>query len=196
MFGVGLWAAVALMSAIAVGSMLFAPGAHGRIWQMLPIPLLAAGLGWVLLVSPKLTLADDGVVVDNPLRRIEVPAERITGVRTGRGFALETDEGPIQAWAAPAPDRLQGQRRLGLDGAGADRVRDPRVLADEDGGVRTSALPGTLSGDAAMSARHHGLVGAEAPAEGARPIRRRLQRGNLAVVAVTLAATAAALLLG
>lgn len=197
LFGVGLWAAVAAMAAIAVVSVLLAPQAMGKLGQVLPLPILVVGLGWVLLVAPKLALHDDRIVVDNPFQRVEVPSERVVGLETTKGFALKTDDGRrVHAWAAPPPDRLQGMRNLGGGhGDGGAIARDPRVLREDGDRVRSSAMPGTLSGDAAMAARHHG-AGAEAPAEGARPIVRTPRLASIAVAILTMAAAGGSLLLG
>lgn len=195
MFGVGLWCAVAAMSAIAIGSLLFAEDPLRRAGAILVLPILCLGLGWVLLVAPKVTMDDEAITIDNPLRRVRVPRGRVEGIETHRGFRVVTDEGKIDAWAAPSPSRLDAVRIAGSRGA-ESLMKDPRVHRELDGGLRTSSAPGTLSGDAAMSARHHGHLDAS-EAEPRRAIERSWIWPNVALaIASPLAALAAALLPG
>ena len=174
-----------VVALVCVGVMLWTlvdPAGRDRAAQILPIPLVALVLGWVLLGWPAVVFGADEVEVRNPFVTIHVPLAQIETAETKHGFTIRTREGDrIQAWAAPPADRI-GAWRAG-DGAAGD---DPRLarLPDETGRatIRTSQAPGSPSGDSALILEHQRRRadrGEGSPA----PVRRRWNALNLALVA-------------
>lgn len=182
---------VMAMCALAIGSLLLSPAAD-RVASIAALPVALAGIGWVTLMAPCIVIAPDGIEIRNPLRTIRVGHGAVRDIATRHGFTVVTDEGDFQAWGAPAPGRLGSLGDLlSRDPAarGADpALRDPRIKRDADA-VRSSAMPGTLSGDAAMTLAHHAAEADAAQAADAR-VEREWNRVNLIVLAVSIAAAA------
>lgn len=189
-FSLGLYVVVAAMSVIALLGCLVVPEARASFMKVAPIPILLIGCGWVLLAAPKLVISSEAVTAHNPLVTIRVPLGRIEGVETRHGFVMHTSEGKVQAWAAPPPDRLRSMRHLEQKITRSDGFADPRIARDRFGQLRSSAAPGTLTGDAAMTVAHH-----DAPSSTAT-ITRRANAANLAVLATTALGVILTLLLG
>lgn len=180
-----VYAVVALASVAAFVSLLVS-GAGREAAAVVPIPAVLLGLGWVTLVTPCVVFDDDAIEVRNPLRTIRVPYGRVRESRTQYGFALVTDDGVVQAWAAPRPDirsamRLEPDPRIG---------RDPRVARDARDSLSRAAVPGSPSGDALVNladrvSRHE---------DTGEPVTRRWNAANLVVLTVAIAVAIGAVL--
>lgn len=189
-FSLVLYVVVAVMSVIALAYCLVIPEARDSFAKVAPIPLLMLGCGWVLLAAPKLVISSEAVTVHNPLVTTRVPLGRIDEIETRHGFVMHTSEGKVQAWAAPPPDRLRSMRHFEQKLTRGDGFQDPRIARDKFGQLPSSAAPGTLSGDAAITVRHHA---ADASTE---PITRRVNVVNIVVLVVTAVGIALTLVLG
>ena len=189
--GLVAYVAVLVVCAIAVVAAV-ATGVDGRrIAAMLPLPLALAGLGWVTLAAPYVRVDAQAVTIANPFRTIRVPIARIESFDTHGGFRVVTSEGRFGAWAAPSPDRLWSERVKPRDLVSMRFAGETVAHADN---VRTSALPGSASGDAAESVRR-AAAGADVDdiARGAdQAIARRVNVANIAVLALSLVAAGVA----
>jgi hypothetical protein len=65
-------------------------------------------VSWLLFWNPSVTVSNDGVTVDNIFRQTRLNWSAISRVDTKYSLSLETDQGIIRAWAAPAPSRYAG----------------------------------------------------------------------------------------
>lgn len=187
----GLYLAVTAIVLAALVPLLLR-GEWRAVAAVAPIPVLAAGFGWVLLAAPRLEFGADAVLVRNPLRSHLVPYARIRQAHTRRGFALDTDSGRVQAWAAPPPGRLQAERVL----PDAALRRDPRIRRDADGSVAVSDAPGTPSGDAALTLAERLRSGARAGAEAPPPVEHRWLLADIMILVLSTAVALLAAMLG
>ncbi|MDO5052210.1 MAG: PH domain-containing protein [Pseudoclavibacter sp.] len=183
-----LYLGVMACCALALGSALVPPAPLDRIAQIAALPAALAGVGWVTLFAPCVAVGPRGIEIRNPLRTTRIGHGAVRDVDTRHGLSVITEDGRHQAWGAPPPSRLQGLGDL-LSRRPRDRgrdreLRDPRIRRDADA-VRSSALPGTDSGDAAMAVAHY--ADATDP-EAWSGVERRWNRGSLLLLAASLAA--------
>jgi len=112
---------------------------------------LAVGLGllaWLVFWHPRVEVTDEGVVLVNPLRTIEVPWPALINVETQYALTLVTPGGRYRAWAAPGPGRHH------VVTAGNDElVGMSRQARDSRGAVAIGDLPGAPSGRVAALVR-------------------------------------------
>ncbi|WP_160425903.1 PH domain-containing protein, partial [Agromyces seonyuensis] len=101
------------------------------LWGTLPFLALVSVLAWALYWRPELVVLPHGVRVVNVLRTVEVAWPAITDVDTRFALTIDTVDGRVSVWAAPAP---------GLRGAGSisrDRVQHlPETAQRAAGAVR------------------------------------------------------------
>jgi hypothetical protein len=88
----------ALATFVAVGDLL------GMMLHGWGVVLIAFG-AWLLFWAPAVTVGDDAVIVDNPLRRVTIPWPAIERIDTRWSLRLYTRGGSVTAWSAPAPSR-------------------------------------------------------------------------------------------
>lgn len=77
-------------------------GSPGDLLRYGAYPLLLAALGWAVFWQPRVLITSDDVTVVNIARTTVVPMAAIRGISTRLGLRLETPDGPVEAWAAPA----------------------------------------------------------------------------------------------
>lgn len=108
-FGMVLTIAIAALGVFALANFVV-------VGQPLGILLHGWGIGllvfatWLLFWAPAVTIRDEAVVVDNPLRRITIPWTAIERVDTRWSLRLFTSTGAVTAWSAPAPSRYAMMR--------------------------------------------------------------------------------------
>ena len=132
-YAVITWAVAAVVLA-AFG----ANGGIGEVARYGAIPLAVAVFGWAVFWRPCVEVGDDGVVLANVLRTVEVPWGAIERVETRWGLRLVTPNGAVSGWAAPA--------RAGIgrapQRAGAEQL--PDRLFDGTGRVRHAGDAATV----------------------------------------------------
>ena len=116
--------------------------------RLLPWLALVSLSVWALYWRPLLSVDDAGVHLINVVRTIDVPWPAIQRIDTKWALTLFTGYGKFTAWAAPAP----GMRRSAMLHKQRSEVPKSAVIA---GRVRPGDLPGSPSGDAAISVRRH-----------------------------------------
>lgn len=137
-----LWAGLAA----AAGATLVSPGA---LPLLVGVPVAAAGgaaLVWALLWSPRVTVDDEAVHVENVLLEHRIPWGALIHVDTAFALTLHTPGRRIRATAAPAPGQLTAFRATRSEKRRLDRLGGA-------GGIRPGDLPGTDSGRAAELVR-------------------------------------------
>lgn len=142
MLSILLWAALA---AASVG-VLVSPGSLPTLGG---VPIAAAGgaaLVWALLWSPRVSVDDEAVQVDNVLVEHRIPWAALIYVDTAYALTLHTPGRRIRATAAPAPGQLAAFRATRSEKRRLDRLGGI-------GGIRPGDLPGTDSGRAAELVR-------------------------------------------
>jgi hypothetical protein len=140
---IGAWAVIAGLTA-ARG---FEDGTTA-VLRALPLALGLGLLAWLVFWHPRVEVTDDGVVLVNPLRTIEVPWPALINVETQYALTLVTPGGRYRAWAAPGPGRHQ------VVTAGTDElVGMSRQARDSRGAVAIGDLPGAPSGRVAALVR-------------------------------------------
>lgn len=186
--GALVYLGVAAMCAVAFAS-LAVSGNWGSMLAVAPLPVALLGVGYVTLLAPSVVFDGDAVELRNPLRTTRVPYSAIESWDTHRSFSVTTDAGTFSAWAAPPPDRLGAERTSPLD----EGMRDPRLRREADGALRTSAAPGSPSGDAALTLEHRlregGRRGTMAGAE--RAVKRTWNLANIAILLGSVVAAVA-----
>jgi len=179
-----------ICAAVAVGTLLV-PGSFSAAPAMVLGAAGAASLIGALLWAPALHVDDDGIDVDNIVRRFHVPWAALIHVDTRYALQLHTPGRLIAVTAAPAP------------GAGAS-LRAARIQRRHGGvaevDLRPGDLPTTDSGRAAALVRGRwrqlrdaGLI--EAGVADATPVGVRPYTRNLALMAIGAAALVASVLL-
>ncbi|WP_146077798.1 hypothetical protein [Pseudoclavibacter sp. AY1F1] len=181
--GLVVYGVIAAMALVAVISVILTPGAGRHLLSVLPLPILALGVGWITLVSPSVVFTETALEVNNPLKKTVVPYGQIELVETTRGFTVTTPEGKVSAWAAPPPDRLSAER---MDPRDPLLWKDPRRLTDESQSIRTSAAPGTYSGDAAVNLTHRRAQQQREAGVPLGPVVRTQNVANTVVLIATL----------
>lgn len=110
--------------------------------------LFVAYLGWLLFWRPAVVVSDDGVILENPFRVVEVPWEALVQVDTRYSLTLITPRRKYSAWAAPAPGIWGGRN------AHPDHLRGlPESSYGPGNSVRPGDLKNTDSGAAAQIVR-------------------------------------------
>ncbi len=138
-----------LAAAIAVASLLAGPT---ELAQNAPLAASIAMAGWAALWRPSVRVDDDAVELRNVTHTTRVPWDAVIEVDTKYALTIRTPRALYSAWAAPAPGRFSSRAAL---------RRTRRKASAEDGdplrpaplGERTSDLPSTDSGDAALIVR-------------------------------------------
>lgn len=120
----------------------------GDLWQVLPVLGLITAAVWALFWNPHVRVDADGVLLQNPLRRIVLPWQAIELVDTKWALALRTKAGQYTAWAAPAPSRMAARRLSRTETKGL-----PESTFAGPGQIRPGDMPGTPSGDVAQVVR-------------------------------------------
>lgn len=161
--------------------------------KYLPLVALVAFLAWAGLWRPYVRVTETQVTLGNVLSTTEVPWAALIQVETRYALTLVTPQGRYSATAAPAPGRLTV----------ALSRRDMSGIASSasDGSVRPGDLPNTDSGVAAhlVRSRWDQLVAdgrIELGVADQTPVQRLWHWPAIAISAVLLAGTIAALLLG
>ncbi|ARC56299.1 hypothetical protein AS850_04315 [Frondihabitans sp. 762G35] len=94
-----IWALVVFMVVATI------VGAPGSLLSALLAGATIALLDWIALWRPRVDVVDEGVVLQNLVRRITVPWEALIHVDTKYALTLHTPGRKYAAWAAPAPGR-------------------------------------------------------------------------------------------
>ncbi|MBT1002886.1 PH domain-containing protein [Paenarthrobacter sp. DKR-5] len=122
---------------IAAAGLVLTLASHGvaGLWSVWPLLLLAYA-GWALFWHPAVIVAEQDVVLRNPLRTISVPWAALVTVDTKHALTLVTPGRRYVAWAAPAP---------GILGTMSARRENLRNLPETTYGPARSVRPGDLS---------------------------------------------------
>jgi hypothetical protein len=103
-FGLVLTVLVAVLAVVALATFVAVGDPLGMVLHGWGV-VLTAFAAWLLFWAPAVTIGDDAVIVDNPLRRVTVPWAAIERIDTRWSLRLYTRTGSITAWSAPAPSR-------------------------------------------------------------------------------------------
>lgn len=168
-----------------------ADGGGPGLARQVPGIVLAATLGYAVLVRPAVVVGPAGVTLRGVVRDVEVPWAALAEVRTRFSLTLVTVDGArFAAWAAPASGR-HTDTRLTRREVGA-------IGGDHDHGLPTaSSSPASHSGAVAAWVRREWRRAIETDAaatpDGPRPaVRTRPARGVLATLAAAALLTLAA----
>lgn len=143
---VALWVVAGAMCLAAALS------ADPEAWRNLSFAGLLAAIAWAALWAPQVGVDDDGVALRNVTHTAVVPWDAIIEVDTKFALSIRTPRRAYSAWAAPAPGRYSSRVALHTRRRKATPT-DGDVLAAEVVGERTSDLPRTDSGNAAILVR-------------------------------------------
>ena len=77
----------------------------GSLARTIPFVALIAMLIFLVIHRPSLEIADEGVVINNPLTRITIGWQDVLEIETHYALTFHTKEKAISAWAALAPGR-------------------------------------------------------------------------------------------
>ncbi len=161
-------------------------------------------LVYVTLWRPAVAVDDRAVRLENTLRRIVVPYPQLLEIDTRWALTLHTTAGRYVAWAAPA----SGRRHTSLPSHSARHGLE--AGADPAGGVRSSAVPDTDSGAAALAVRTRWeasrlnrpadrwrpqIAGRAAPVPGEEPVQVRWDWPLAAALVVLLVASVISIML-
>ncbi|HET8957459.1 MAG TPA: PH domain-containing protein [Microcella sp.] len=138
-----------LAAAIVIASLLAGPA---ELAQNAPLAGGVAMVGWAALWRPSVCVDDEAVELHNVTHTARIPWDAVIDVDTKYALSIRTPRALYSAWAAPAPGRFSSRVAL---------KRGRRKASAEDGdplrptplGERTSDLPSTDSGDAALIVR-------------------------------------------
>lgn len=112
--------------------------------------LVVSAIAYIYFVSPKVTVTDESILVQNPWREHTVPWGALIDVDTRFQLTLVTPQGRVHALGAPSPGGFSAMR------AKPDRDRTTReVQTRQAGGMRPGDLPGSASGSMALVIRGH-----------------------------------------
>jgi len=148
-FGIGLTAAIALMTA-AVAVVTLVDEGFGALLSAWPWLALLAGGCWAVFYNPRVDVDGAGVRLVNVWHTVEVPWPALVGLDTKWALTLVTAERRYRAWAAPAP----GRTAMRGDHPDTHRLREAAV----GGEIRPGDMPNTDSGEAAALVRKHWRV--------------------------------------
>ena len=109
-----------------------------------------AYFAWLLFWNPSVKVSDEGVVVDNIFKTHKLNWSAITRIDTKYSLTLETKEGTIQAFGAPAPSRYAGFMANKTE---AEHLPESSFIGK--GLVRPGDLTSSDSGVAAYIIRSH-----------------------------------------
>ncbi|MET4704934.1 MULTISPECIES: PH domain-containing protein [Microbacteriaceae] len=118
-----------------------------QLAYLVPLALVNL-LVWEALWRPLLVVSDEGVVVTNPFRAVQVPWNALVNIDTKFALTLFTPGRKIEVWVAPSPGRSFGYRSAAV----AEReIR--RTAPHSTNKVRPGDLPSSESGAAAEVVR-------------------------------------------
>ena len=183
----------ALLAVGAAGTALRTPAA-GLRW--LAVLALVAAAVYVLFWRPSVEVDDEAVTLRNLVRDVRVPWRRLDAVDTRYSLTVESGGRRYAAWAAPAPGRSQALRQSRHDALALQSLG-----TNLQHGLRSSAVPNSDSGGAALMVRARWERALSQPEGGAGAGRGeddvtvRLAALPAVVVLVALLGTALALLL-
>lgn len=140
---------------------------------------------WLGLVRPCLLVADEGVTIVNPISRIQLGWQDVEELDTKYSLTFVTkDKRRFVSWAAPAPGRHHARTVRGAEfrgvGIASENVKDGLIKAGES--------PRSLSGQAIAICRLRITAFTRGGAGKGLTFSKRLEIGNLVVVAASLAA--------
>jgi hypothetical protein len=176
---------------LAVTEIAIAGESSADALRWLPVLALFAASVYVLFWRPAILVDDTGVTVVNLIRDVHIPWRRLEALDTRFSLTLHSEERTVAAWAAPAPGRSQALRQSRRDTAALAAMGTAL-----DHGLRSSAAPNSDSGGAALMVRvrwEHAL--ARPPAGDDGPVTTRIAVLPVALLVVTAAAAAVAVLL-
>jgi len=107
-------------------------------------------VSWLLFWNPSVKITEAGVIVDNIFRSHKLNWSAISRIDTKYSLSLETRNGTIRAWAAPAPSRYAAFM--------ANRTESKHLPESSyvgDGLIRPGDLTTSDSGVAALIIRRH-----------------------------------------
>jgi hypothetical protein len=107
-------------------------------------------IAWLLFWNPSVRVSESGITVDNIFRKTELNWSAISRIDTKYSLTLETPEGIIRAWAAPAPSRYAAFM--------ANRTESKHLPESSyvgEGLIRPGDLTTSDSGVAAVVIRRH-----------------------------------------
>ncbi|WP_193313024.1 PH domain-containing protein [Georgenia subflava] len=136
-------------------------GGLGELLQYGAVPLVLVAVGWAVFWQPHVVVAPAGVTAANVFTTVDVPWLTIDAVETRWGLRLETADGRVNVWAAPAKGGISNRRRepdvpgvdlLDTEGTGrlsatgdsrlVGQVIEARLAAARAGGVGTTGRTG------------------------------------------------------
>jgi hypothetical protein len=79
-------------------------------WHVVSLAVAPIGLivwaAWIFLYRPRISFDRDTIVVVNPGRILEIPWQRVSGVRQRFQILLELDDGStVTCWGSPFPEK-------------------------------------------------------------------------------------------
>lgn len=95
---------VVALAILALATFVVAGDPLGMVLHGWGVVLVAFAV-WLLFWAPAVTIEEHAVIVDNPLRRIEIPWAAIQRLDTRWSLRFFTTSGAVTAWSAPAPSR-------------------------------------------------------------------------------------------
>ncbi len=144
----GRWLCLAIWAACVFGLVRELADAPAAGIALLPWLALASLAAWAAYWRPCVQVDDGGVHLVNVLRTIDLPWPSIQRIDTKWALMLYTAYGGFTAWAAPAPGvRTAARLRTG------PRQALPESAISDGVSIRPGDLPGTPSGDAALTVR-------------------------------------------
>jgi hypothetical protein len=120
-----------------------------QLLRYTPVIVLMGYLTWLLMWSPSVTIAPQGVTVRNLIRSTVVSWPAIERIDTRFALTLYTRAGRVTAWSAPAPSRFASYRATRGELA---KLPESTYLA---GAIRPGDIPHSDSGLAALYVRRY-----------------------------------------
>ena len=100
---------------------------------------------YFIIHRPSLTIGDDGVIIQNPFRKIELSWGDVLEIETQYALTFYTKDGKVSAWAALAPGRYHHRT--------VQSAEVKFMIPKDTTLIRASDSPRTDSGAAAYIAR-------------------------------------------
>lgn len=139
--------AVVVGAVCAFAAVMIVIQAPGEAWRLLPLPALFGFITWAAYWQPRVSVAEEGVTVQNVFHTETVPWGQIARIDTRYALTLYTAHGKVTAWAAPAPGRHSA---LFADRKQGEHLPESSYVA---GSVRPGDLINSESGAAAYIVR-------------------------------------------